>query len=560
MRAANRYAMGTSLFLCALLAFPTTLAARTITVDNDAPADFTTIQAAIDDANDADEVVISPGTYTGPGNRDIDFNVKNITVRSIASNDPNVVAATVIDCNEQGRGFYLDGCDNASIEGLTITNGLAEHGGGIYIEDSNATISYCRVVYNKTQNGKTADYELDDGGHGGGICCTNSHVSISDSIINNNATGHGENAQGGSSTKGGFGGGIYADRASLLDLHGCTLADNTTGDGGDVRYSNWPDVGGHGGGVYSASDLPVVLDHCVVTGNVTGQGGTACAGQCSASSGSGGGIYCRSAIVKNSVIGWNATGEGRPAMFDEGSSGSGGGIYCSSIAIDNTQVSANSTGSGGRGGNGGGIRCSSGSISNCTIVENGVGVGESPDSQTGRGAGIWCGNDTSIINSIIWDNSDDQIFGCDCNSVSYCDIQYGNCIGFNGNISADPLFTFAPLGQYYLRQVATGHGTDSPCVDAGSDMAASLGMDIYTTRTDKLWDQGIVDMGYHYRQTIADLNDDGVVNMKDVAILGSQWQQSPAVPSADIVPTTIGDGQVDIHDLALLAEWWLWPW
>jgi len=85
-------------------------------------------------------------------------------------------------------------------------------------------------------------------------------------------------------------------------------------------------------------------------------------------------------------------------------------------------------------------------------------------------------------------------------------------------------------------------------------------MDIYTTRTDKVWDQGIVDIGYHYRQNIADLNDDGIVDMKDMAILGSQWKHVPGQPSADIVPLTAGDGAVDIHDLALIADWWLWPW
>ncbi len=47
--------------------------ARTITVDDDAPADFNNIQAAIDDANNRDTVEIQAGTYTGPGNQDIDL-------------------------------------------------------------------------------------------------------------------------------------------------------------------------------------------------------------------------------------------------------------------------------------------------------------------------------------------------------------------------------------------------------------------------------------------------------------------------------------------------------
>ena len=55
---------------------------RGICVDDDGPADFNNIQAAINDANDGDRITVADGTYTGNGNRDIDFLGKAITVHS----------------------------------------------------------------------------------------------------------------------------------------------------------------------------------------------------------------------------------------------------------------------------------------------------------------------------------------------------------------------------------------------------------------------------------------------------------------------------------------------
>ena len=86
------------------------IAASAQAVNRYVPAQYPTIQAAIDACNDDDIVIIDPNTYTGTGNYDIDFNCKSITVRSTDPNNPNVVAATIIDPNWAGPAFqFLSG-------------------------------------------------------------------------------------------------------------------------------------------------------------------------------------------------------------------------------------------------------------------------------------------------------------------------------------------------------------------------------------------------------------------------------------------------------------------
>ncbi len=153
-----------------LLLFSTTAYPKIIYVDDDGPADFDNIQAAIDDSNDGDTIIVSPGTYTGAGNRDISYNGKAITVRSEDPNDPNIVAATIINCNgtedQPHRGFLFNSGEEANsvLAGLTITNGYADYGGGIYCEASRPTITNCNIVGNRTGLNWFSS-------NGGGISC-----------------------------------------------------------------------------------------------------------------------------------------------------------------------------------------------------------------------------------------------------------------------------------------------------------------------------------------------------------------------------------------------------
>ncbi len=126
----------------------------TIFVCSDGSGDYVTIQEGIDAASDGDEVVVCDGTYTGDGNRDLDFGGKLITVRS--ENGPD---NCIIDCGGwHHRGFYFHSGETAAslVDGFTIQNGYAPEegacgtvGGGILCTySSNPTIRRCTIRWN----------------------------------------------------------------------------------------------------------------------------------------------------------------------------------------------------------------------------------------------------------------------------------------------------------------------------------------------------------------------------------------------------------------------------
>jgi hypothetical protein len=628
-----------------------------LATDRLVPSQYSTIQAAIDDCNDGDVVIVEPNTYTGPDNRDIDFKGLEITVRSTKPNDPNVVAATVIDCQNSGRGFYFhSGEDSHSVlDGLTVTNGLGDRdGGGIYCVGSSPTISRCVITGNKGKDGTYKAYETGgsgggiycsgssailnectiknnitgagsfdvapevDSGDGGGIYCISSSLTIRDCIIGNNRTKQGVDGYFNTESNSGSGGGIYCESSTLeitdsavtsnavqrggqadfaqaktgdgggiyciscpsVSISGCEISNNVTGNGTESRSGCRP--GGFGGGIYCGSSTIMLMDS-IINGNITGRGGSVYFGGLGCDGGHGGGIYCTSstAIANNCTISNNITGAGASEMeFKGGNGGDGAGFYCGaacSITLNNCCITGNITGSGGNvsyyygdggdGGDGGGICLALynviAAIRNCTISANQTGAGGSGgpeggvNGSYGIGAGAFVITSTSITDTIIWGNSPDELVGHSCSKINHCDIGGGICVGAGNNISAEPLFVTGPLGDYYLSQIAAGQVIDSPCMDTGSDTAANLGMNIFTTRTNQICDAGIVDIGYHYFiSNPADIDMQGGVDFIDYAILTSQWKQIPGVPSADIAPLC-GDGIVDEKDFNFLVESWL---
>jgi hypothetical protein len=201
-------------------------------------------------------------------------------------------------------------------------------------------------------------------------------------------------------------------------------------------------------------------------------------------------------------------------------------------------------------GHGGGLNGCNCELINCTIAGN---------IARGPGSGLYSCNGPKT-NCIIWGNStysgtSEQLD--ESTAPTYSCIQDWT-FGGVGNIDTDPQFVSGPLGDYYLSQILAGQGSDSSCLDAGSDAAENLGLTDFTTRTDEVGDGVVVDMGYHYSMpSPADINGDGRVDHLDFAIMSSQWDGLGGAPSADIVPVG-GNGVVNIDDLYKLCMYWLW--
>ncbi len=125
---------------------------RTITVDDNGPADFNNIQAAINDANEEDTIIVAEGRYY----ENIHFGGKDIVLRSTDPTDSSVVEKTVIDGRFLDSVVMFSGTESAAcvLSGFRITKGLGHgpfwdhRGGGIYGNGTLATIEHNMVLAN----------------------------------------------------------------------------------------------------------------------------------------------------------------------------------------------------------------------------------------------------------------------------------------------------------------------------------------------------------------------------------------------------------------------------
>ncbi|MFH1746162.1 MAG: hypothetical protein ABIG44_03865 [Planctomycetota bacterium] len=438
---------------------PVVLSADTIYVDDDAPNDpgpgdpmvsdpaedgssahpYDAIQEALDAANGG-AIVVLDGTYTGPGNRDLQFGAEPVGLRS--ANGPQ---ACLIDCEHSGRGFiFVNGATSATVvTGFTVTNAAAEIGAGLYCSGSHPTIREC--VF--TGNNAAID--------GGGICCDNSHALLERCTISGN-------------TAGSSGGGVICVGARPT-LDRCIIADNTAEFGGGVHLycgrgtlDKCTIVGNSatdsGGGVYSSMGDRTSILYSTIRNNtaVVNGGGLDCVVSVPTISGCllasntaevGAGLRCFVSypdIVRTDIVGNVASGRagalaclagGNPILSECRIAGNhallGGAVHCDDHSFPDFQSCVLT-------GNTSSVATvfprleSVPAFHNCTIAGN----------TSGAFGVIYCQGTTVMIDHcILWDNAPLEIYtGTGTAVVSYSNVAGTGTWPGEGNINVDPAF------------------------------------------------------------------------------------------------------------------------
>ena len=150
-----------------LLVCASTCIADTHTVDDDGPADFSSIQDAIDAASDGDLILVAHGTYVGVGNAVVNPLGKRLEIHG----DLNAPMLTIIDGQGVRRGITFENgeTDQTLFSGFAIVNCQApledwdgngnisyweRHGGGIITRNgSSPKIRHCFMMENRAEYG-----------------------------------------------------------------------------------------------------------------------------------------------------------------------------------------------------------------------------------------------------------------------------------------------------------------------------------------------------------------------------------------------------------------------
>jgi hypothetical protein len=193
------------------------------------PADYATVQGAINAAADGDSVLVDPGTYF----ENIDFKGKAIIVAGTGGADVTTIDGGSADSVVR---FVNRETANSVIDGFTLTHGMASEGGGIRCDHSSPGIKNCRILENQGVNG-------------GGLVSENSaNPTILNCDISNNYA-----------TNLGWGGGIQCSHAGFTAVNTSICFNTADFEGGGIQH------GDQAGGT---------LVNCIVWGNTcTNRGG-----------------------------------------------------------------------------------------------------------------------------------------------------------------------------------------------------------------------------------------------------------------------------------------------
>jgi hypothetical protein len=272
------------------------------------------IQDALNAADVGIPIIVLNGIYKSTGNRDLNFNGKNLTLKSLSG-----AGSTIIDCEgtaeqpHRAFSFINSEIETSVVEGFTIQNGYSQIGGGIYCLNSSPSIKSC-IIKNNTStedgggivcsNAQIIMCEISQnisGNRGGGIFCSEaSNPIVIDSMIFHNFSSH-------------FGGGICFINSDVY-INRCRIENNVSvdwGGGADLSYclgtlTNCRIIGNAsqlGGGMTSGKS--VTIANTVIVNNTAEYAG--------------GGLHCEGGRTSRDI--YNCTIVGNSAGFY------GGGIH-----------------------------------------------------------------------------------------------------------------------------------------------------------------------------------------------------------------------------------------
>jgi len=470
----------------------------TITLHANGTGDYPTIQAAIDAVNPKDYVVIFllPGIYTGQGNFDIDFKGKALTVRSINPHNPVVVAATIIDANNNpaaaGFDFHTGEDLNSVVDGLTITRcGW----GAVSCYQSSPTIRNCIIRNNCS---------APEGG-GAAIACGDSSAIITNCIIKENKGGE----EGGS--------GILLWKANVT-ITNCLVTDNWS----------W------GGGGISCYDSDALIRNCTFTGSDYG------------SSSAGIFISYSSYVTINNCILWSSNSNDGPKITIEDYSG----LFPSTVTVSYSDVQ------GGQDAVYVDPACTlNWGMGNIDVNPNFVEGDFHLQSQAGRsnphvyldidlfGDGIINLLDFSVLAGS-WQQTGVNL-PADFDNSGVVDLSD------TAHLLDNYLTTYTP-GVWVFDDANT-----SPCIDAGnpnSDWTQELWPHGKRINMGAFGGTPEASMSLSNTGNIADLNTDGFVDYADMMLFTNKWLYQKVLLSEDLDR----NGFVNFTDYAEFTQNWLW--